>query len=83
MNYHMRAVEAIRMAGQELINRAEEFVPDAERVINTEIVIRIPTNREVVIMPTLEVRTEVAPSRIMLDKIFGTQEASHVCSDEE
>lgn len=73
MKYREKAVEAIRLAGQELMNRAEEFVPDAERVINTEIVIRIPTNTEVVIMPTLEVRTEVAPSRIMLDKIFGRQ----------
>lgn len=67
MKYREKAVEAIRMAGQELMNRAEEFVPNANRVINTEIVIRIPTDTAVPEFPSLEVRTEVAPSQMMLE----------------
>ena len=85
MKYREKAVEAIRMAGQELMNRAEEFVPNAERVINTEIVIRIPTDTEVPEFPSLEVRTEVAPSQMMLEEIYfkRKEEAADVRGSEK
>lgn len=70
MKYREKAVEAVRLAGQELMNRAEEFVPNAERVINMEIVIKIPTDTAVPEFPSLEVRTEVAPSQMMLELTY-------------
>jgi hypothetical protein len=85
MKYHEKAVEAIRLAGQELMNRAEEFVPNANRVINTEIVIRIPTDTGKIEIPTLEVRTEVAPSQMMLEEIYfkRKEEAADVRGSEK
>lgn len=74
MKYREKAVEAVRLAGQELMNRAEEFVPNANRVINTEIVIRIPTDTAEPEFPSLEVRTEVAPSQMMLEEMIDLKE---------
>lgn len=70
MKYHDMLVGAIKLAGQELIDRAEELVPDAVRVINTNIWIRIPSMSDMREFPTLEVTTEIAPRNDMLNKIM-------------
>ena len=78
MKYRERLVEAIRLAGQELIDRAEELVPAVDRVMNTNIWIKIPSMSELIEFPSLEVTTEVAPRKEMLHKILLMKQEKNV-----
>ena len=54
-------IRMIREAGLELIDRAEDMIPEGiEGITNTVINIRIPTDTETVAIPTIETSVEVA-----------------------
>lgn len=58
--YRDELVRMIREAGQELIDRAEDMIPEGiEWITNTVITIRIPTDAETVAIPTIETSVEV------------------------
>ena len=69
MTYREMAVETVKLAGQELIDRAEELVPNATMVKNVDIWIRIPSlTDDAFDFPEIEVQTDVYPSRVSLEK---------------
>ena len=58
--YRDELVQMIREAGLELIDRAEDMIPEGiEWITNTVITIRIPTDAETVAIPTIETSIEV------------------------
>lgn len=72
MTYREMAVEALKLAGEELINRADSLIPHAERIENVDIWIRIPSLTDNTLdVPTVEVTTDVAPTSFMLNKIIS------------
>lgn len=72
MTYREMAVEALKIAGEELVNRADSLIPNAERIENVNIWIRIPSLTDNALdIPTVEVTTDVAPTSFMLDKIIS------------
>lgn len=72
MTYREMAVEALKLAGQELIDRAESLIPTAERIKNVDIWIRIPSlTDDTLDLPEIEVNTDVAPTSFMLDKFLS------------
>lgn len=69
MTYREMTVETVKLAGQELIDRAEELIPNTTMVKNTDIWIRIPSfTDDQLNVPEIEVQTDVYPSRVALEK---------------
>lgn len=69
MTYREMAVETVKLAGQELIDRAEELIPNAMMVKNIDIWIHIPSaTDDQFSVPEIEVQTDVYPSRVSLEK---------------
>ena len=71
MTFRERAVETVKAFEQELIDRADELIPNAQKVKSVNVWIRIPTLSDTIDLPEMEVECEVYPSRVTLDKIFG------------
>lgn len=71
MTYRERAVATLKAFGEELINRAEELIPNAEKVKSINVWIKIPTLSDNMFdLPEMEVECEVYPSRVTLKKIM-------------
>lgn len=69
MTYREMAVKTVKLAGQELIDRAEELIPNATNVKNIDIWIRIPSlSSDTFDVPEIEVQTDVYPSRVTFEK---------------
>ena len=69
MTYREMAVKTVELAGQELIDRAEELVPNATDVGRIDIWIRIPSlSSDTFDVPEIEVQTDVYPSRVTFEK---------------
>lgn len=69
MTYREMAVKTVKLAGQELIDRAEDLIPNATNVKNIDIWIRIPSaTSDTFDVPEIEVQTDVYPSRVALEK---------------
>lgn len=65
------AVAVAKIAGQELIDRADELIPKTEGVKNVNIRIRIPSlSDDAFDIPEIQVDTEVYPKKIAVDKII-------------
>lgn len=72
MTYREMAVKTVKLAGQELIDRAEELIPNATNVRNIDIWIRIPSlSSDTFDVPEIEVQTDVYPSRVTFEKFVG------------
>lgn len=72
MTYRERAVATLKAFGEELINRAEELIPNAEKVKSINVWIKIPTlSDDMFDLPEMEIECEVYPSRVTIDKIIG------------
>lgn len=62
MTYRERAVEALKIFGKELSERAEELVPDAKRVRDVNVRVRIPSlSDNLNDIPEIEVSVNVFP----------------------
>lgn len=71
MTYRERAVATLKAFGEELINRAEELIPNAQKVKSINVWIKIPTLSDNMFdLPEMEVECEVYPSRVTLKKIM-------------
>lgn len=71
MTYREMAVEATRIAGKELMERAEELICKTEGVKSINIWINIPSlDDNPYTVPEIEVQTEVYPRREMLMKMI-------------
>lgn len=69
MTYREMAVKTVKLAGQELIDRAEELIPNATNVREIDIWIRIPSlSSDTFDVPEIEVQTDVYPSRVTFEK---------------
>lgn len=70
MTYREMAVKVAKIAGQEIVDRAEELIPNTEGVKDIDIWIRIPTlSDDTLNIPEIQVSTNVYPQRIVLEKI--------------
>lgn len=71
MTYRDMAVSVCKIAGEELINRAEELIPAAENVKDFDIWIHIPSlTDDPYCVPEIQVNTNVYPARVAMDKIM-------------
>lgn len=71
MTYREMAVEATKIAGKELIERAEELICKTEGVKSINIWINIPSlDDNPYTVPEIEVQTEVYPRRETLMKMI-------------
>lgn len=71
MSYRDMAIEVVKIAGQDLIDRAEELIPNTEGVKEIDIWIRIPSmTDDPYVVPEIQVNTEVYPKRNSINKIF-------------
>jgi hypothetical protein len=62
MTYRERAVEALKIFGAELSERAEELIPDAHRVKDVNIWIRVPSlSDNLNDVPEIEVSVNIFP----------------------
>lgn len=69
MTYREMAVKTVELAGQELIDRAEELIPNATNIRGIDIWIRIPSlSSDTFDVPEIEVQTDVYPSRVTFEK---------------
>jgi len=75
LNYREMAVETVKLAGQELIDRADELICKTEGVKDIDIWVRIPSlTDDPDVIPSIEVSTNVYPRRKTLIKIFEMKE---------
>lgn len=75
MTYRERAVATLKAFGEELINRAEELIPNAQKVKSINVWIKIPTLSDNMFdLPEMEVECDVYPSRVTIDKIIGMKQ---------
>lgn len=65
------AVEITKIAGQELVDRADELIPDTEGVKEIDIWIRIPSlSDDSFNVPEIQVNTNVYPKYGSVEKII-------------
>ncbi len=70
MTYREMAVAVTKIAGQELVDRAEELIPNAENVKELNIWIRIPSlSDDSLNIPEIQVNTDVYPKHAAIEKI--------------
>lgn len=71
MTYREMAVEITKIAGQELIDRADELIPDTEGVTEINVLIRIPSlSDDVFNIPEIQVSANVYPKQTAIEKII-------------
>lgn len=70
MKYREQVVEVIKIVGRELMERANELVPDAEYVTDTDIHIRVPSYTDQIEIPEISVTCNVFPAMASVEKII-------------
>ena len=71
MTYREMTIETIKIACQDLIDRAEELIPDVDCVTGINVVMKIPSlSDRVDCIPTVKVVTDCYTSRVAAEKII-------------
>lgn len=71
MTYREMAIEMLKLMGQELIDRAEELIPNAEGIKNIDVWVSIPTMSDSELcIPEIRVNTSAYPKRMALEKFM-------------
>ena len=70
MKYREQVVEVLKIVGRELIERADELVPDAKYVTDTDIRIHIPEYADKPQIPEISVTCNVFPTIATVQKII-------------
>lgn len=71
-NYRECAIEAVKLAGQELIDRAEELIPNTKGIKNVDIWIRIPSATDDPLnVPEMNVSVDVYPRKSALQSFLN------------
>lgn len=72
MTYREMAVEALKLAGQELMERADSLIPNAQCVKAINVWVRIPSLSDNALdIPEVTVETDVLPTSFYLDKFLA------------
>lgn len=70
MTYREKAVAICKIAGEEMIERAEELIPNTEGVSQIDIRIWIPSmTDDPYFIPEIRVESDVYPRRLAIEKI--------------
>lgn len=70
MTYREKAVAICKIAGEEMIERAEELIPNTEGVTQIDIRIWIPSmTDDPYLIPEIRVESDVYPRRLAMEKI--------------
>lgn len=71
MTYRKMAIEMLKLMGQELIDRAEELIPNTEGIKDIDVWISIPTMSDSELcIPEIRVNTNAYPKRMALEKFM-------------
>lgn len=71
MTYREMAIAVCKIAGQELIDRADELIPNATNIKDIDIWINIPSlSDDAICIPEIQVNTNVYPRHVAIDKIL-------------
>lgn len=71
MEYREMAIEMLKVIGQELIDRAEELIPNAEGIRNIDVWVSIPTMSDSELcIPEIRVNMSAYPNRMALEKFM-------------
>lgn len=71
MEYREMAIEMVKLMGQELIDRAEELIPNTEGIKDIDVWISIPTMSDSELcIPEIRVNTIAYPKRMALEKFM-------------
>lgn len=71
MTYREMAIETLKLIGQELIDRAEELIPNTEGIKSIDVWTSIPTMSDSELcIPEIRVNTSAYPKRITLEKFI-------------
>lgn len=71
LSYREMAVEILKIAGQELIDRADEIIPYAEMATNIDVVMHIPTlTDDPDVVPTIKIVGDFFVHRVSQEKII-------------
>ncbi len=71
-NYRECVIEAVKLAGQELIDRAEELIPNTKGIKNVDIWIRIPSATDDPLnVPEMNVSVDVYPRQSALQSFLN------------
>ena len=80
MTYRDMAISACKIAGEELIQRAEELIANTEGIKDIDIWIRIPSlSDDQCCVPELQVTTNVYPKLVSIHKL--TEEAIKMANE--
>ncbi len=76
MKFRERAVETVKMMGEELTSRADELIPNANRVKEINIWLRIPSlSDDPDCLPEIQVSVDTYPSREIIHLIRDRNES--------
>lgn len=71
MTYREMAIETIKIACQDTLDRVEQIVPDVDGITDIDVVIHIPTlTDDSAVIPEITIKTAAYTSRIATEKIF-------------
>lgn len=71
LKYREMAIEILKLMGQELIDRAEELIPNTEGIKDIDVWISIPTMSDSELcIPEIRVNTIAYPKRMALEKFM-------------
>lgn len=71
MTYREMAIETIKIACQDTLDRVEEIVPDIDCITDIDVVIHIPTlTDDAVVIPEIKIITNAYVRRVAADRIF-------------
>lgn len=71
MTYREMAIEMLKLMGHELIDRAEELIPNTEGIKNIDVWTSIPTMSDSELcIPEIRVNTIAYPKRMALEKFM-------------
>ncbi len=69
------AIESVKIACQDLMDRAEEIIPETESIFGINVELHIPTMTDRSdSIPSLKVTVEAYPKRVAIEKILNIYE---------
>ena len=87
MSYRERAIAILKLAGQELISQAKEFVPDVHAIRELSVCIRIPSlSDDEFRIPEISVDVDLYPRReviSMYHSLYQIQKTTEEATNEK
>ena len=84
MTYREMAIETIKIACQDTLDRVEEIVPDIDCITDIDVVIHIPTlTDDAAVIPEIKIMTNAYIRRVAAEKIFDMLTKDGACKQPE